>query len=185
MTDINLMKESYSKHNNLKLAADELGMGWQNLYYHLKKNGVSVVGDKTKYGSASDKLAAKAELLFSKIVPYATNNNEKTFQAKIDFYVNDLKIDIKSSELHFSSKKFKSKRWAFSLKRQEMFADFFVAFGYEGEKVTIFLFPSEIIKHYQTISINPYGQSKWLQYMVTEPDLLEFFNNFSEPLQGS
>lgn len=176
--DIQIMKESYEKHKNLKLSADELGMKWQNLYYHLRKNGIDVVGDKSKYGSDSDKLAAKAELNFLRIVPFANYNNKQKFQSKVDFNINGLNIDIKSSELHFSSKKFSSKRWAFSLKKQELIADFFVAFGYENENCTIFLFPSEIIKNYQTVSINPYGKSKWLQYVVTEDELHDFFKEW-------
>lgn len=174
--NIEKIKNSYEKHKNLKLSADELGIKWQTLYYHLKANNIPVVGDKSKYGSDSDKLAAKAELHFKKLVPHAKNNNDLKFQSKVDFIVGDLNVDIKASELHFSSKKFKSKRWAFCVKKQEFLADFIVAFGYEEEKVTIYLFPYEIIRFMQTISINPYGLSKWSQYKITEQELTEFFD---------
>lgn len=179
MINISQMKDSYEKHKNLKVAADEIGMGWQNLYYHLKRNGIEVVGDKSKYGSDSDKLAYKAEQYFQKIVPFASNNNNSKFQSKVDFMVGDLKVDVKSSKLNLASNSFKSKRWAFSLKKQELIADFFVCIGYEDEDVTIFLFPSEIIKNYQTISINPYGKSKWHQYEINEFDLLDFFTKMA------
>ena len=53
--------EAYSRHMNLKLAAHELGMKWQTLYYRLKRAGVPVVGDKLRHGSDRDRLAARAE----------------------------------------------------------------------------------------------------------------------------
>ena len=177
--NIEIMKNVYEKHKNLKLAANEIGVKWQTLYYHLKENNIPVTGDKSKYGSATDKLAAKAELYFKELIPYAKNNNDYQYQAKVDFMVGNLKVDIKSSELHFSSKKFKSKRWAFSVKKQEFQADFIVAFGYENDNVTIFLFPSETIRYFQTVSINPYGKSKWLDYSVTKDELIEFFGMYN------
>ena len=51
--------EAYSRHMNLKLAAHELGMKRQTLYYRLKRAGVPVVGDKLRHGSDRDRLAAR------------------------------------------------------------------------------------------------------------------------------
>ena len=55
---IEQMKSAYDKHQNLKVAASELGMKWQTLYWHLKKHNHPIIGNKSKYGSPKDKLAS-------------------------------------------------------------------------------------------------------------------------------
>jgi hypothetical protein len=50
------MKAAYDKHKNLKVAADELGMKWQTLYWCLKKYNHPVVGNKSKYGTSLQKI---------------------------------------------------------------------------------------------------------------------------------
>lgn len=66
MFKIQKYKDVYDKYKNLKLAANELGVKWQTLYYHLSKEGHPVIGDKERYGSDTDKLAAYTEKLFQK-----------------------------------------------------------------------------------------------------------------------
>lgn len=173
--------DAYNKHKNLKLAANELGIKWQTLYVQLKKLDVKITGDKLKYGSDKDRLAAQAELLFQKIVPFAENNNLSKFQSKIDFTVNGQKVDIKASKLNKGCINYESKRWAFSIKKQELIADFIVAFAFDEnvKLVKIYLIPSEMIRNYQTISIGENSRSKWNQFEISEQDLLEFFNEFS------
>lgn len=169
--------EAYRKHKNLHIAAEELGIKWQTLYTHLVSAGEPVCGDKSKYGSDKDKLAAKAERMFSELLPFAENMNSQQWQSKIDFVVNGRSVDIKAARLCSANGKYKSTRWAFSLKKQESIADFFVlyAFDSEGEKLEgIYLIIGDLVRYMTTINI-PRTNGKWSKYKITEQDLLEFF----------
>jgi len=171
----------YNKHKNLKLAANELGMKWQTLYVQLRKLGIPVTGDKSRYGSDKDRLAACAESEFQRLVPLAINQNANKFQSKFDFLVGNEKIDIKASQARRGSKKFAATRWAFSVKKQEFCADFIVCFAMLDAGYRLFLIPGECVRHYQTISIStdPKTKSKWTQYEVSLSDLSEFFVQLS------
>jgi len=173
------IKEVYEKHQNLKLAADELGVKWQTLYVQLKKQGVPITGDKSRYGSDKDRLAAMAELEFKRLVPFAINQNEVKFQSKLDFIVGNHGVDIKASKLNQGSKNFAALRWSFSVKKQEFCADFVVCFAMLEAGYRIFLIPGEMVRHYQTISISEKGKSKWLQFEISSSDLYEFFHEFN------
>ena len=105
--------KAYEKHKNLKLAAQEIGIGWQTLYYRLRKQGVSVTGDKLKYGSNTDKIAAFGEQEFLKLIPFSEDQNQKKYQSKFDFLVCGQKVDIKTSNLKLINKSFKARSWAF------------------------------------------------------------------------
>lgn len=170
---------AYEKHMNLKLAAEELGIKWQNLYVKLRKLGIAVVGDKARYGSDKDRLAAHAEVEFKKLVPFAENQNYIKFQSKFDFLVSGEKVDIKASKAHQGSKHFIAKRWAFSVKKQEFCADFIVCFAFNDDGYRIFLIPGELVRNYQTISIseNKESKSKWIQYEVSGIELTNFFED--------
>lgn len=48
--DIAKYKATYDKHKHLGHAAAELGIKWQNLYYHLSKVGHPVIGIKSNTG---------------------------------------------------------------------------------------------------------------------------------------
>lgn len=37
------MKSAYDKHKNLKLAADDIGMKWQTLYWYLKRENHPII----------------------------------------------------------------------------------------------------------------------------------------------
>ena len=174
---LNEMKEAYLKHSNLKLAASELGMKWQTLYWHLKKNNIPIIGDKSKYGSAADRFATKSESDFMDLVPSAKNMNRSKYQSKIDFKINGLLVDLKASKLAARYKKSQSKNWAFSIKKQELIADFIVCFGYvESEIESIFLLPKEVVRFKTTISIpHNASNSKYGDYLVSKDELREFF----------
>lgn len=168
---------AYRKHKNLHLAAEELGIKWQTLYTHLVKAGEPVCGDKSRYGSDTDRLAAKAEKLFSELIPFSENMNDSKWQNKIDFLVNGKSVDIKAARLCSANSKYKSTRWAFSLKRQESIADYFVlyAFDSEGENVDgIYLIIGDLVRFMTTINI-PKTKGKWSKFIISEQDLLEFF----------
>lgn len=108
--------DAYSRLKNLKLVGLELGIPWQTVYVHLRAAGVPVTGDKSRYGSDTDRLAANAERIFAALVPNASDQNDKKFQAKVDFIVGQYKVDVKASRL-------RNGRWAFSLKKQERIAE--------------------------------------------------------------
>ena len=47
--------ESYSRLKNLKLVGLEVGIPWQTVYVYLKQAGIAVTGDKSRYGSVTDR----------------------------------------------------------------------------------------------------------------------------------
>lgn len=172
------MKNAYDKHKNLKLAAADIGMKWQTLYWYLKRENHPIVGNKSEYGSDKDRFAAKAESDFKKMIPSAIDMNKEKFQSKYDFKINGLKVDIKASNLNRGTKYSKYMRWAFSLKKQEMFADFIVGMAYKDSKLyKLFLFPSEQVRFRQTITISERGSDKWGDYEISKEDLQEFFES--------
>lgn len=169
--------DAYRKHRNLKLAAVDVGIPWQTVYVHLRSAGEPVMGDKLKYGSDKDRLAARGEQLFLSLVPKAQSHNETMFQSKIDFNVHGYGVDVKTSTLKFGHKACKLRRWAFSMKKQEMYADFFVCFGLneQGDNlVKALLIPGEVVRKYATVSLSERG-GKWDDYSIEPADLNAFF----------
>ena len=141
----------------------------------MKKVGEPVSGNKRKYGTDKEKMAAHAESLFKKIVPFAKDNNKKEFQSKVDFTVNDYRVEIKSATLRNGGKG--NMRWSFDLRKQEKVADFFICFALNDDwSVNKILFiPGDVIKTYQTLSLS-LGKSKWNDYAVSENDIKSFFD---------
>lgn len=169
--------DAYRKHRNLKLAAVDVGIPWQTVYVHLRSAGEPVMGDKLKYGSDKDRLAARGEQLFLRLVPGALSQNETMFQSKIDFNVRDYGVDVKTSTLKRGHKACKLRRWAFSMKKQEMYADFFVCFCMSesgDDLMKTLLIPGEIARKYSTVSLSERG-GKWDDYAVEPGDLNAFF----------
>lgn len=180
--------EAYAKHKNLKLAAAEIGMKWQQLYVALRKKGVPVTGDKARYGCAKDRLAAYAERLFDEDVPMAIDSNAEQFQAAIDFLVGNYSVDVKASVLHAERRETSGKttapRWMFCINKQKDVADFFVlyAFGPAGDRTVrhVFLIPNEIATTKTTIVIAESMNSKWADYEVSREDLSSFFSSIRQ-----
>lgn len=170
---------AYLKHKHLGHAAAELGLKWQTLYSRLRNQGVKVTGDKSRYGSDKDRLAARAEMEFKRIVPFAEDQNAQAFQSKFDFLVGKEKVDVKSAMLRQGSKRFDSLRWAFSVKKQEFCADFIACFGMLDDGYKLFLIPGEFVRKYQTISISQAGQSKWKQFEIDPSELADFFRSIA------
>jgi hypothetical protein len=169
-------KESYARLENLKLVAEEIGIPWQTVYVHLKALGVQVKGNKEKYGSESDKFATKAEKHFMSLVPEAKDMNNDKYQARFDFNIEGLKVDVKSSRLRRQSKSSNTLRWAFSVTKQESIADFMVCIAYEeDEPKHYFLLPSEIVKFYSCISVSMKRDGKWWDYEINPKELRSFF----------
>lgn len=183
------MKNIYDKHLNLKLAAQELGMKWQTLYWNLTKVKHPVTGNKEKYGSLTDKFARSVEQKFNTLIPYAEDLNNDKFQTKIDFKIKGLYVDVKASTKKDGYKNVPNKnaslRWAFSCKvQEETHADYLVCYCYSGVDVDnagdvekILLIPYEFFKNMQSISVSC-KKSKWFDFEVTEAELKEFFDSF-------
>lgn len=169
--------EAYRQHQNLKVAAQHVGIPWQTVYVHLRKAGEPVVGNKSEYGSEKDKLAAYGERCFDRLVPEAENQNRKKFQSKIDFLVNGYGVEIKTSRPRLGHKSSSFKRWAFSMKKQEMIADFVVCMCMDDSPTLVkcLLIPGEIVRHYQNISVSMRGNTKWHEYEVEPESLRQFF----------
>lgn len=176
MTDYKKEVAAYRKHKHLKLAASELGIPWQTLYVRLRAANEPVVGDKSRYGSETDKTAAAVERLFLKLVPDAEDMNRKKFQSKVDFSVYGFGVDVKACRAR------KDQRMAFSVKKQRVYADFFVCFGLTEENAieACLLIPGEVARNHGTISLNLKRTGKWWAYEVDPGSLASFFKEMKK-----
>ncbi len=172
---------AYEKHKNLKFAANELGVKWQTLYCRLKNQGVSVCGDKQRYGNDRDKIGIFGEYLFKKFVPNAKDLNASTFQSKCDYEIFGLQVDVKTSKPRQLNKRYESKSWSFSFKKQSLIADFIVCFCLDDKKdlIRTLLVPKEFFIGLQTVSVSCNGASKWIDYAVDPKDLNSFFKEYA------
>jgi len=172
MSIVDKCVESYSRLKHLKLVGEEVGIPWQTVYAHLRTAGVPVCGDKARYGSITDKFAAKAERMFHQLVPYAIDNNKTEFQSTIDFTVNGIEVDIKAAKKTLT-------KWGYCINKQRDNADVFVLYAFDefGDNVEhIFMIPSEIATQKTTISIPVSLKSKWSDYAISEDGIKEFFD---------
>lgn len=184
---LSVIKESYSRLKNLKLVEVETGIKWQTVYWHLKKEGVQVVGDKARYGSATHRLGVLGEQLFQRLVPNAVDNKHLKWQDSADFSVNGSSVDVKTARLCPAGKtpagKSCSARWSYCNITQRDIADFFVliALPDQGDDVEhIFLLPRELAASNTTISIPLTLKSKWADYLVSSEELSQFFSSDSQ-----
>ena len=184
--DISLYKETYDKYLNLKLAAKELSIPWQTLYYYLNKVNHPAVGDKLKYGCRKDRFAREAETLVESLIPNVRDLNKEEFQSKFDFYVGGLKVDVKASTIKDSSKRECNKnpcyRWAFNVSAQKGGVDFFICLCYSGRSLEdvgqvsrILLIPEKSVRGMKSISVST-TSSKWYDFEVTKDELRDFFS---------
>lgn len=177
---------AYRKHKHLKLAAQEVGIPWQSVYVQLRQAGEPVTGDKLKYGSHTDRLASLGEQRFLALIPEAEDMNRRKFQSKVDFLVHGHSVDVKSSMLKKGSKGTDRRRWAFSVKKQEAIANFFVCFGFDDNKeiATCLLIPGEIARKMTTINLPETG-GKWRDYEVDPGSLREFFDSLPKQRESA
>lgn len=173
-SEIDKCVESYRRLKNLKLVGQETGIPWQYVYLNLKSAGEPVNGDKRRYGSETDKFAAKAEKLFNELIPFSRDENGRKFQSKVDFIVKGHMVDVKASNQ-------RNDRWAFSLKKQNEIADFFVLFAFnEDDSYRIILIPGDLCRGYKTLSLAAKTKTKWWDYEVSKDELLLFFEGLDE-----
>ena len=176
---MSLESQAYEKHKNLRLAAQILGINIQTLYARLKSQGVSVTGDKARHGSSRDKLAARAESLFTKLVPNAIDQSGTKLQSRFDFLVENYKVDVKVSSKNASNtKRPDSKRWAFLLTKQRYECDYFccICLGDDGASVEKVLFVPTELADVQTMSVTCNGGSKWDDFAIEHQEIPAFFD---------
>jgi hypothetical protein len=180
---IEQMKVLYSEHQRLHTVGDMMNIPWQTVYWWLKKEGVSVTGNKEKHGGAKDQIAIIGEKLFAKISDKAVDQNKLMFQPRFDYLLDNLKLDVKTSFLRSQCSRGGkiNLRWAFNCKKQQE-ADYLICYclsgGLENYVVeNILLIPNEFIQGLQTISVSP-RTSKWLDFGVSEGELKKFFTEF-------
>lgn len=170
---------AYRDLRNLKLVGERLGIPWQTVYVRLKRAGEPVTGDKARYGSETDRLAARAERWFQAIVPEAVDLNLERFQAPVDFKVGRFKVDVKVSRGTVS--KTGVRQWIWSVKKQEAIADFIVCIGVkerEGDLViaSVLAVPGELVRFNTSVRASLVGNAvtgKWGAYSVTVSALRE------------
>lgn len=180
---VDKMVSLYQEIKNLKLVGKEMDIPWQTVYWWLKKEGVSVSGNKSLYGGTKDQIGLIGERLFRKSFPDAEDQNDKSYQPLFDFMLRGLKIDIKTS-FPRDSKARGSKvlyRWGFNTKRQQS-ADYIICYCMSGdfenyELAKILLIPNEFINNIQTVSVSCQGFSKWLEFEITEDELKSFMDS--------
>ena len=178
--------KSYERLKNLKLVGLDVGIPWQTVYVYLKRNGVRVVGDKARYGSATDRIAVIGEQWFKKDVPDAIDNNQIYFQSTIDFTVDKISVDVKTSQVRLCKNKLTGEvsayKWCFYINKQRDIADFFVlyAIGLKGNKEHVFLLPRETATSRTTISIPISMNSKWSDYKIDSKYLSSFFKTLAK-----
>jgi hypothetical protein len=164
---------SYRRLKNLKLVGEELGIPWQTVYVHLRNANEPVTGDKLRYGSDKDRMAARAEVEFLRLVPFAEDQNRASFQSKVDFNVKGYGVDVKSSTK-------RNDRWAFSLKKQELIADFFACFAYADDgSYLLLLIPGDVCRKYQSVSLSARTRTKWWDYSIESAELAPFFRSLT------
>lgn len=172
----------YRDLQNVKLVGAELGIPWQTVYSRLKRAGEPVTGDKSRYGSETDRLSARAERYFQALVPEAEDQNQKAYQSKVDFIVSGQSVDVKVSRPRLSPRGVS--QWCWSVKKQEAIADYFVciALGDHSDDPPIsrlLLIPGDLSRHYQSIRISHANgwRGKWAEYALTPSELRTYFKD--------
>lgn len=176
------MKTLYAEHQRLHTVGDMLNIPWQTVYWWLKKEGVSVTGNKEKHGGKCDRIAVIGEKLFELLGTKAVDQNKLYFQPKFDYLLGDFKLDIKTGFLR-DCKGRSGKvnlRWMFNTRKQQE-ADYIICYCLTGDADKydvghILLIPNEFLQGMQTISVSP-RKSKWLDFRVSEEELKSFINS--------
>lgn len=177
--------ERYRELRNLKLVGDAVGMPWQTVYVRLKRIGEPVIGDKARYGSDRDRLAARGERWFKRVIPEAEDQNANQFQAQVDFVVSGRGVDVKTSRPRRSPRGVL--QWLWSIKKQEAVADFFVCLALTGREddagvYKALLIPGELARRYQTLRASHDGlamRGRWSDYAMSSGELRAFFTELS------
>ena len=184
---VDKMISLYSEDQNLKIVASKLDIPWQTVYWWLKKEGISVTGNKSKYGCLKDRIGVIGENMFKEVFPDAVDQNKLSFQPEFDFLLKDFKLDVKTSfprDMKCRNSSGVKYRWGFNTRRQQE-ADFIIGYCLTGnvddwKLEHIMLIPNEFLQEIQTISIScdQRTRSKWMDFKVEEHELIEFLNSF-------
>jgi hypothetical protein len=185
MQNSDLCIERYRDLKNVKLVGEELGIPWQTVYWRLKRAGEPVTGDKSRYGSETDRRAARGEAWFQRVVPEAVDQNALAYQPKVDFLVHGYGVDVKTASPRRTTRGVI--QWCWSIKKQEAVADFFVCIALTSRDPDVavhkaLLIPGEMARKYQTIRAshaNGAMSGKWAHHAMSSAELRDFFKEIA------
>lgn len=169
----------YRELKNTKLVAAELGIAPATAYWRLRRAGEPVTGDKTRYGSDTDKLAARGERWFKRVIPWAEDQNHLGFQAKVDFIVGGQRVDVKTSRPKLTKSGVIT--WAWSLRKQRGAVDHFVCIALSSRDDnpgvhTALLVPDAIAGDTLRVSHDRIAlRGKWARAARSSSELRTFF----------
>lgn len=175
--------EAYDRLRNTKLVSAELGIPLATVYWRLRRAGVVVIGDKARHGSATDKIAARGERWFQRVIPWAEDQNHVEFQSKVDFLVGGLRVDVKTSRPRLT--KTGMITWAWSLRKQRGAADFFVCLALSNRDPdpgvhTALLVPGDVAARCETLRVSHDRialRGKWARSARSSSELRQFFED--------
>jgi hypothetical protein len=141
--------------------------------YHLYKAGVTLTGDKLRYGCERDRQARKAELFVLSQLDGAIDHNAAQFQPKMDATYRGFRIEVKSSVLqHHTGQLLLS----FMVEKQPHLADLFVCVGYfrndDDVPLAVYVVPGHLAPRW-CIKITLTGRSKYERFRVRFPSKLK------------
>lgn len=175
--------EAYGRLKSAKLVGAELGIPSSTVYWRLRRAGVAVTGDKARHGSATDKIAARGERWFQRVIPWAEDQNSVEFQSKVDFIVGGLRVDVKTSRPRLTKTGLIT--WAWSLRKQEGAADFFVCLALSSRDPepgvhTALLVPGDVASRCGSLRVSHDRialRGKWARAARSSTELRQFFED--------
>jgi len=141
--------------------------------YHLYKAGVTLTGDKLRYGCERDKQARKAELFVLSQLNGAVDHNAAQFQPKTDVTYRGFRIEVKSSVLQHRRGQL---ILSFMVEKQPHIVDLFVCVGYfnsnDDVPLTVYVIPGHLAPRW-CIKITLTGRSKYERFRIRFPSKLK------------
>lgn len=178
---VETLVEAYRQLKNTKLVGAMLGVPIATVYWRLRRAGEPVTGDKARYGSDTDKVAARGERWFQRVIPWAEDQNHGEFQSKVDFLVDGLRIDVKTSRPKLTRTGVIT--WAWSLQKQKDAADFFVCLALSNRSEdpgvhTALLVPGDVARRCGSLRVSHDRialRGKWARFARSSAELRQFF----------
>lgn len=174
----------YKEKGLINQVSVETGTAWHQVYVHLKKAGAISIETRMVAGCETDRMGAYYENEFRKLVPSAVSQNDREYNAEIDFIVKNFKIEVKSSSLY--SHAGGTKHWkfrVFSRRTRTRVSDFYVCFGrLDAEDMgnyAVYLFPAEILTT-GNVTVRPDGKNYWSQFQIEPTELRPFFDSLAD-----
>lgn len=173
--------DAYRRLKSTKAVSAELGVPLATVYWRLRRAGEPVTGDKARYGSETDKIAARGERWFQRVIPWAEDQNRTEFQSKVDFIVSGLRVDVKTSRPRLT--KTGVINWSWSLRKQKDAADYFVCIALSSREPdpgvhTALLVPGAVAAGCGSLRVSHDRialRGKWARYGHSSAELRQFF----------